>query len=217
MAYVRKEWDSSMSPSAGDFNRIETGINDVHNHIGNQNNPHGVTPGQISAVPTVRNVGTGTGLTGGGSLSVNRSLSLDLSYTDGRYLGKSAKANDADKLDGYHASSFAKLSGASFTGPVAALSSSGKALELNAADGGYKTNTMSFVKNGTANNYEWNMEFDTGATNRDFWMKASGGGSMRFNVDGDVRVKGKSVHTGNVGYGTANPSGGSNGDIYIQY
>ena len=49
-------------------------------------NPHSITPALISAVPTSRSVNTGTGLTGGGALSTNRNLQLDLSYTDARYV-----------------------------------------------------------------------------------------------------------------------------------
>ena len=50
-----------------------------------------------SPVGTSRAINTGTGLTGGGDLSANRTISLDTAYTDGRYL---------------------KLTGGTLTGPV---------------------------------------------------------------------------------------------------
>src|SRR5690606_28092554 len=43
---------------------------------------YGITDG----VPTSRTLTAGTGLTGGGDLTANRSFALDLTYTDGRYV-----------------------------------------------------------------------------------------------------------------------------------
>lgn len=42
--------------------------------------------GTLGGVPTSRTLTPGTGLTGGGDLSANRSFSLDTGYTDGRYV-----------------------------------------------------------------------------------------------------------------------------------
>lgn len=77
-------------------------------HVANTSNPHGVTTAQIGAVPTSRLVSTGTGLTGGGSLNANKTLSLDLTFLDDRYLGRLDKARNAETLDGYDHVDFMK-------------------------------------------------------------------------------------------------------------
>ena len=46
-------------------------------HKNNRNNPHNVTTQQIGAVPTSRTITAGSGLTGGGNLGANRTLSVD--------------------------------------------------------------------------------------------------------------------------------------------
>ncbi len=47
-------------------------------HSGQTNNPHGVTAAQVGAPPTSRQITTGTGLTGGGSLAANRTIAADI-------------------------------------------------------------------------------------------------------------------------------------------
>ncbi|MBU9711050.1 hypothetical protein [Evansella tamaricis] len=186
MAYEPKIWGpTNKFPAISDFNRIEQGLADAFQSIGQKLSTSQFT-GQsvLDKLKTVH--GHGSGL-------------------------------NADLLDGYHASAFARLTGAEFSGTLGAISGNATALELSAIRGGNRTNKMSLIKNGSVNNYEWALELDTGANNRDFWIRASSGGSIRLNVDGDIRVGGRSVHTGNISYGTSNPSGGSNGDIYIQY
>jgi hypothetical protein len=61
-----------------------------------------------SIVQTSRTVTAGTGLSGGGALSGNITLSLNTTYTDGLYLGKTAKAADSDKLDNLDSSQFVR-------------------------------------------------------------------------------------------------------------
>jgi hypothetical protein len=61
-----------------------------------------------SIVQTSRTVTAGTGLTGGGDLSGDITLSFDATYGDGRYLGKTAKAADSDKLDNLDSSQFVR-------------------------------------------------------------------------------------------------------------
>lgn len=77
-------------------------------HVANTSNPHSVTAAQAGAVPVGRILTAGTGLTGGGALSSDLTFSLDLVYLDGRYLGKTAKASDSDKLDGLDSVAFMK-------------------------------------------------------------------------------------------------------------
>lgn len=52
-----------------------------------------------SATNLSRSVLAGTGLSGGGVLNANRTLSLDLTYTDGRYLGINSKAVSSTVAD----------------------------------------------------------------------------------------------------------------------
>lgn len=91
------------------LNSVQATKTEFDAHTSDTTNPHGVTTAQIGAVPTSRLVSAGTGLLGGGSLGANRTLSLDLTFTDGRYLGKSAKAVDSDKLDGLNSTAFHKV------------------------------------------------------------------------------------------------------------
>lgn len=56
------------------INEVFTNVN---NHKNDKNNPHNVTVSQIGAVPTSRTISAGDGLSGGGDLSANRTLSVD--------------------------------------------------------------------------------------------------------------------------------------------
>lgn len=49
---------------------------DLTSHENDTSNPHGVTASQVGAPPTGRTITAGTGLTGGGDLSANRTISL---------------------------------------------------------------------------------------------------------------------------------------------
>lgn len=49
---------------------------DLTSHENDTSNPHGVTASQVGAPPTSRTITAGTGLTGGGDLSANRTISL---------------------------------------------------------------------------------------------------------------------------------------------
>ena len=91
----------------------ETRINDnVVWHAGNDGAGSGLDADTVdgvhlsSLVQTSRTVTAGTGLSGGGSLSADRTLSFDTTWGDARYLSKTAKAADADKLDGIDSESF---------------------------------------------------------------------------------------------------------------
>jgi hypothetical protein len=74
-----------------DVAAVESALN---NHIADNTNPHNVTTSQIGAVPTSRLLDSGTGINGGGSLTSDRVLSLDLGYTDSRYTSKSHTSED---------------------------------------------------------------------------------------------------------------------------
>src|SRR5690625_4519272 len=56
-------------------------------HAGATNNPHNVTTSQIGAVPTGRTISTGTGLSGGGDLSSDRTLSISIATQSGAQSG----------------------------------------------------------------------------------------------------------------------------------
>lgn len=148
------------------INALQATKSEFDAHVANPN-PHNTTASDIGAVPTSRKVNPGTGLSGGGALSSDITLSLNLTYLDGRYLGKNAKASDADKLDGYDSSAFFRLG-------------------------------QNFVSMGNNDG----VRFDD--SNNEFY----------FRMDGSDK---RAYHSGNIRWGTGNPSGGKNGDIYIQY
>lgn len=79
-----------------------------YTHLSDTSNPHSVTASQVGAPPVSRTISPGTGLSGGGALSSNLLLSLDLNYSDNRYLLKSEKADDSNRLDGLSSGSFMK-------------------------------------------------------------------------------------------------------------
>jgi hypothetical protein len=60
---------------------------DSHSHI--ISNVDGLQAALDSKAPTARVITAGTGITGGGDLTVNRTISLDTAYTDGRYINAS--------------------------------------------------------------------------------------------------------------------------------
>lgn len=60
---------------------------DSHSHV--ISNVDGLQTALDSKAPTARVITAGTGLTGGGNLTVNRTISLDTAYTDGRYVNAS--------------------------------------------------------------------------------------------------------------------------------
>lgn len=154
------------------INVLQASKSDFDSHTGNRNNPHAVTTAQIGAVPTSRSVSTGLGLTGGGTLGSNRTLYLDLNFTDGRYLTKGEIASDAQRLAGRDASAY-HLSGS-------------RIIDMG---GGYR------------------LFYGDGSTGKEQLY-------FRTGVYPDKRV----YHSGNITYGTsANPTGGHDGDIYIQY
>ena len=60
---------------------------DSHSHV--VSNVDGLQTALDSKAPTARIITAGTGITGGGDLTVNRTISLDTAYTDGRYVNAS--------------------------------------------------------------------------------------------------------------------------------
>lgn len=147
-------------------NVLQASKSEFDAHVATRN-PHGTTASDVGAVPTSRRINTGAGLSGGGALSGDLTLGLNLSYLDGYYLRKTAKASDSDKLDGHDSSAFFRL-GQSY-------------LSMGNNDG---------------------IRFD------------DDGNEFYFRMDGSDK---RAYHSGNIRYGTGSPSGGKNGDIYIQY
>ena len=158
---------------------------DFEAHVA-ERNPHGTTAEDVGAVPVGRSITAGTGLSGGGQLTTSRSLSLDLNYTDNRYL---------------------RRSGGSVTGNVTFERS------ITAST----INTRDVVQDGD---------------NAYFYIRVLSGGEARvtrkggsYNTFENMRAKAFLNAQGQVAYhkgsgirwGTSNPSGGSHGDIYIQY
>lgn len=153
-------------------------------HVANTSNPHGVTTAQIGAVPTSRLVSAGTGLSGGGSLGLNRTLSLDTSYTDSRYVRKSG-----GRIDGvFEVSGEIRLHGnTAFNAP---LRSNGNNKQVSVGTGANDV----YVTNSRSGKY----------------LQLKDNGELSYSSN-------RIYHGGNLRFGTSNPSGGSHGDIYIQY
>ena len=82
----RHSEDYAAESDLGDLSDILGGtVTSLTTHISNSSNPHGVTASQVKAVSRTRRVDAGTGLLGGGTLASDRTLSLDVEYTDDRY------------------------------------------------------------------------------------------------------------------------------------
>ena len=68
------------APSAADDiarkDTVDAVQTNLTNHIGDISNPHSVTAAQVGSPPTSRTITAGNGLTGGGDLSANRTLTL---------------------------------------------------------------------------------------------------------------------------------------------
>lgn len=159
-------------------NVLQASKSEFDAHTANKSNPHGVTAGQISAVPTARTISAGTGLSGGGTLSANRTISLNLTYTDGRYL-RSNGGQVTGEL--------------TVTGQINVGSINTRATNIYTRP--VANGELRVTRVGTTNVYE----------------NARAKGFL--NASGQL-----AYHKGsNIKWGTGNPSGGSDGDIYIQY
>lgn len=134
-------------------------------HINHNNNPHSVTAEQVGALTSSRRISTGLGLSGGGSLTSDISLSIDTAYLDTRYALKTGTTVNAETLSGYKHSDFLKMNETS--------------LEL----------AMSTAL--TTNGIE-------------FFFRKNGRYARLYSSD-------------TISFGTAPPSGGETGHIYIQY
>lgn len=67
---------------------------DLTSHENNTSNPHGVTASQVGAPPTSRTITAGAGLTGGGDLSANRTISLSTATQNSLALADTAVQPD---------------------------------------------------------------------------------------------------------------------------
>lgn len=74
--------------SLADFTAL---VDDFNAHAADLANPHATTYTQVGAPPTTRTITAGTGLTGGGDLSANRTLTV----TYGTSAGTAAQGNDS--------------------------------------------------------------------------------------------------------------------------
>lgn len=156
-----------------------------NSHTGNQSNPHNVTTAQIGAVPTSRSVETGTGLSGGGNLTSNRTLSLDLNYCDTRYVRKTGGSMNGNLV-------------------VSGFLDTATAVRSNI----YRTFDSTFMHIQPRQDGEVRIT-RLGTTSTYESIRAKDFKDPNGNV---------AYHKGsNIKWGTSNPSGGSDGDIYIQY
>lgn len=158
-------------------------------HKGDKANPHSVTTAQIGAVPTSRAVHTTIGLIGGGALTQNRTLEINWTEFNKRYLPKS---------------------GGVVNGHVTA---------------------KSFRAGGGTGEYIFTNAVDTNGIGTHIYIRPEYGSEVRItktlttNQYESIRAKSYLSQYGQPAYhkkesikwGTGNPSGGSDGDIYIQY
>ena len=142
-------------------------------------------------------------------------LYLDKSNSGNNYVvGKATSATDSDKLDGYHADSFAKLSGANFTGAVKIVSS-----DLNGSYNGLLIGDDCYIGDCNISNTIGLMGVKD--NNIAYIKFGTGGKSLGYN--GTTLVYDNSmVYTGkNLTYGTnaltPGSSGLSTGHVYLQY
>lgn len=197
---------------------------DFDNHV-LQRNPHDTRPSDIGAVPTSRTLSSGTGLSGGGALSTNRTISLDLNYTDERYMRLRAQNR--------FVSSTIRPIVFERTGSNAGVASlhrgyGGIGLGIGTSDpeihvavdgtvgiGDYRSSRSNKMVVGGSIEAKNSVVVGTS-------VSSSVGAIYRRSSDDQFRVRHASgmeqVYTSkNIKYGTGRPSGGKNGDIYIQY
>jgi hypothetical protein len=90
-------------------------------HAGNDGTTSGLDADMVDGVhlaglvQTSRTITAGTGITGGGDLTANRTISFDTTWGDGRYLGKTAQATDSAKLNGQSGSYYSRKLSASYS------------------------------------------------------------------------------------------------------
>lgn len=90
MPYTPKTWANGNAVDAVELNRMESGIQEAK--------AAGTAAG-TAAVPTTRNIATGTGLTGGGTLAADKTLAVDFATAGVTTAGKVVNANDARLSD----------------------------------------------------------------------------------------------------------------------
>lgn len=155
-------------------------------HKADKANPHSVTTAQIGAVPTSRAVHTTIGLIGGGALSQNRTLEINWTEFNRRYLHKSGGVVTGDITT----RSLRTNGGFLYTNAID-TNGAGVHVYVRPAQGA----EVRVTKTGTTDQYE----------------------SIR--AESFLSQKGRPAYhkNENVRWGTGNPSGGVDGDIYIQY
>ena len=132
-----------------------TVVDDSHAHV--ISNVDGLQAALDAKVDDTTTITSGTGLTGGGDLSVNRTLSLDTTYTDGRYAnitgdtftgdvtvpnlitagtvdGRDVSA-DGSKLDGIEAGATGDQTAAEILTAIKTVDGSGSGLDADLLDG----------------------------------------------------------------------------------
>lgn len=163
----------------------------TESHIANKSNPHNVNHTHVGAPPTSRTISTGSGLKGGGSLASNRSLSLDLSYTDGRYMRKSGNQT----INGH----------VMVNGGLTVRGNNGEYLFTNAIDSNDRGTHMYLRPNVGG---EMRVTQKGGTTK---WLP------MRAQSFKNKNNRLAYHKYDDISWGTGNPRGGTTGDIYIKY
>lgn len=191
----------------------------------NTRNPHGTNSADVGAVPLSRQVIAGTGLSGGGALGSNRTLSLDRDYTDNRYLR--ANAVSTQRSGSVRPLVFERTTTHPGTAEIhrgyggVGFSIGGGNPEFHIApDGSVGVGHYASSRRNkmiVSGSIETTNSIVVGTS-----ISSSVGAIYRRSSDDQFRVRHNSgmeqIYTSkNIKYGTRAPSGGSSGDIYIQY
>jgi hypothetical protein len=233
--------------TASNLNKIEQGIFDAHAHITNTSNPHSTTAAQVGALALTGGTMTGNVKfnTGKGLLSPGGSLAIEFvtgdSTGDAVFMG----AGGATVIGaGESAQNFKSLLGSNQTEQLYLTSDNDVNFYANMQDPA-NVKTMTFKKDGVLEtNYgilinncnDVDFTHTRGFTlmggdgsrvsmdNNEMIVEKAGGGRASYTIHTaslflDYGGGGREVYTKGAGIrsGTAAPSGGEDGDVYIQY
>jgi hypothetical protein len=233
--------------NASNLNKIEQGIFDAHTHIAAIGNPHGTTAAQVGALALAGGTMTGNIKfpTGKGLLSPGGSLAIELVTGDATGDGIFIGAGGATVIGaGESAQAFKEFLDSNQTEQLYLTSDNDITLYSNMQDP-MNAKTMTFRKDGVLEtNYGliiknindvdfthtrgFTLEGSDGARvsmdNNEMIIEKAGGGRNTFTIHTsslflDYGGGGREVYTKGAGirWGTAAPSGGEDGDVYIEY
>lgn len=247
MAYTKTSWQDGAPPAitSAQLNRMEQGIFDAHAHMTSQTNPHNVTASQVKALPTAGGTITGglaTGsdrwwigattptfglnLNGSSIIGVDELLFKGQANGDGigLYFLKNGAAADSSKIADYNVFRV-DGSGIPYVGGSRMITDKDKDIKI-----GDKIRILT-SDDGIGYFHGGNGDKDTNAEIRITRTYTALDKIKVFRVQAEnayfsdtleaknVKSSGAECYAKwkNITWGTGSPSGGSDGDIYIQY